>query len=73
MFENYALTPPKSLDAANNRKFVAIEKGNMVIEVPNGIQLSQLQLTEVLFSPKVGYTLVSIQLDECGYMATFGN
>ena len=72
MFKNNASTP-KSLNAENKGNFVAVGKGEIVIEVPNGIQLSQLQLTEVLFSPKVGYTLVSIQLDECGYMATFGN
>ena len=74
MFENYTLTPPKSLNAANNGRFVAIGKGDMVIEVQNSMHASQLQLTEVLFSPEVGYTLVSIgRLDECGYTTTFGN
>ena len=48
MFENYASTPPKSLNAANNRKFVAIGKGNMVIEVPNSMCASQLQLYKVV-------------------------
>jgi transposase InsO family protein len=46
----------------------------MVIEVPNGISVSQLRLTEVLFSPDVGYTLVSIGcLDELGFSITFAN
>ena len=42
MFENYASTPPKSLNAANNGRFVAIGKGDMVIEVQNGMCSSQL-------------------------------
>ena len=46
----------------------------MVIEVPNGIDASKLQLTEVLYSPEVGYTLVLIgRLDQCGYTTTFGS
>ena len=44
----------------------------MVIEVPNGYDVSRLRLTEVLFSPEVGYTLVSIgRLDELGLSTTF--
>ena len=74
MFTNYTPTPPKYLNAANKRKFVAIGKGDMVIKVPNGMKSSQLQLTEVLYSSEVGYTLVSIgRLDECGYSTTFGD
>lgn len=38
----------------------------------NGADISQLQLTEVLYSPEVGYTLVSIgKLDENGFSVTF--
>ena len=33
----------------------------MCIKVPNGMVSLRLYLTEVLFSPKVGYTLVSIK------------
>ena len=62
------------LSAANKRKFAAIGKGDMVIKVPNSIDALKLQLTEVLYSPKVGYTLVSIgRLDQCGYTTTFGS
>ena len=44
----------------------------MIIDVPNGVDFLQLQLTEVLYSPEVGYTLVSIgKLDENGFSATF--
>lgn len=45
----------------------------MVIEVLNGYDVAQLHLTEVLYSPEVGYTLVSIGcLDEPGLSTTFG-
>lgn len=49
------------------------------VEIPpkpfraNGADISQLRLTEVLYSPEVGYTLVSVgQLDDNGFTATFG-
>jgi hypothetical protein len=46
----------------------------MVVEVPNSIDVLQLRLTEVLYSPEVGYTLVSIgRLDELGYSVTFAD
>ena len=74
LFNNYVEIPPKSLSAANKWKFAAIGKGDMVIEVPNSIDASKLQLTEVLYSPEVGYTLVSIgRLDQCGYTTTFSS
>jgi hypothetical protein len=45
----------------------------MVIDIPNGVDVSQLRLTEVLYSPEVGYTLVSIgRLDDEGFSTTFG-
>ena len=48
-------------------------KGELIINVPNGLTPSQLCLTEVLYSPKVSYTLVSIgKLDDAGFDVTFG-
>ena len=44
----------------------------MIINVPNGIDISQLRLTEVLYSPEVGYTLISVgHLDKNGFTVTF--
>ena len=44
----------------------------MIIDVPKGVESSQLWLSEVLYSPEVGYTLISVgQLNEKGFMATF--
>jgi hypothetical protein len=73
-FESFVEIPPMSFSAANKGKFSALGKGEMVIDVPNGVEVSQLRLTEVLYSPEVGYTLVSIgRLDEKGFTATFGD
>ena len=49
-----------SFSAANKAKFNATGKGEMVIDIPNGVQVSQLRLMEVLYSLEVGYMLVSI-------------
>jgi hypothetical protein len=44
----------------------------MTVNVHNGIDTSKLQLTEVLYSSEVGYTLVSIgNLDDKGFTTTF--
>jgi GAG-pre-integrase domain len=46
--------------------------GEMTIDIPNGADISQLRLTEVLYSPEVGYTLVSVgRLDDKGFTMSF--
>ncbi|PPQ83525.1 hypothetical protein CVT26_004100 [Gymnopilus dilepis] len=59
-FGDFAEIPAKAFNAANKQKFSAIGKGEMVVDVPNGADISKLQLTEVLYSPEVGYTLISL-------------
>ena len=49
-----------SFSAANKQKFTASGKGEMIINLPNGVEVSKLRLTEVLYSPEVRYTLVLI-------------
>jgi hypothetical protein len=71
--ENFIEILPRSFRAANKQDFNAVGKGEMVIDVPNGADISQLRLTEVLYAPGVGYTLVSVgRLDNNGFSATFG-
>jgi hypothetical protein len=73
-FESFTEIPPMSFSAANKQKFSALGRGEMVVNIPNGVEISQLRLTEVLYSPEVGYTLISIgRLDENGFSATFGD
>lgn len=70
---NYVDITPKSFWAANKQSFSAVGKGELIMDVPNGVDSLQLCLTEVLYSPEVGYTLVSVgRLDEMGFSLTFG-
>jgi len=72
--ENFKEIPPKLFRAANEQDFKAVGKGELVVEVPNGVDVSELKLTEVLYSPEVGYTLISIgRLDESGFKFEFGD
>jgi len=60
-FKTLIEIPLKSFTAANKQSLNTTTIGNMVIKLPNGLNVSQLQhLLKVLFSPNVGYTLVSI-------------
>jgi len=71
--ENFIEILLKPFRAANKQNFQAVGKGEMVIDIPNGADISQLRLMEVLYSPEVGYTLVSGgQLNDHGFLATFG-
>ena len=57
---------------ANKQCFLAIGSGDLVIEIPNGVTASKLTLKDVLYSPEIGYTLVSIgKLDVLGYCVSF--
>ena len=70
--KNFIEIPPKIFRAANKQTMTAVGVGEMVINVPDGTNVSQLKLTEVLYSPEVGYTLVSVgRLDEKGFEITF--
>jgi hypothetical protein len=74
LFDTLSTIPPKTFMAANKQLFNAVGIGEMIIEIPNGVEVSKLHLTEVLYSAEVGYTLISIGcLDELGYSATFAD
>ena len=68
----YTTIPPKPFTAANRQVFNATGVGEMVVDIPNGYDVSCLHLTEVLYSKEVGYTLVSVgRLDELRLSTTF--
>ena len=72
--DNFIEISLKSFRAANKLDFTAVGMGEMTVDVPNGVDISQLRLTEVMYSPEVGYTLVSVgRLDENGFLVTFAN
>jgi hypothetical protein len=59
---------PKPLQAANNQHFLATAQGKIMIQMPNSVGKSELQLHEVLYSLEVGYILVSIsKLNDLGF------
>ena len=70
--ESFIEIPPKSFPAVNKQNMTAVGMGKMTINVPDGADVSQLKLTEVLYSLEVGYTLVSVGwLDEKGFEIIF--
>ena len=73
-FVSLTSIPLKTFLAANKQSFDAIATGDLIVDVPNGCDVTKLRLTEVLYSPAVGYTLVSIGLlNQLGYSVTFGD
>ena len=67
-FSNFVEIKPKPIMAANKRAFHAIRKGNMLINIPNGDTTSNILLKDVLYTPSMGVTLVSIS-----HIATAGS
>ena len=72
-FDNLQAIEPRHFRAVNKQMFSTIGKGELVIDVPNDNGTTELRLLEVLYSPEVAYTLVSIgRLDEDRFFARFG-
>src|SRR6266852_1644717 len=73
-FTNYKDTPACAFKMANNQPFNTTGHGDIVIEVPNGGEITWMLLCDVLYAPEVSYMLVSIgKLDKSGYQALFGS
>ena len=73
-FDSFSPIPPKSFCAANKETFAAIGIGEMIIDLPNGLDISQLRLCEVLYTPDATYTLISVgRLDDLGYTVKFAH
>ena len=58
--ENFVLILPKAIATADKHYFQATGKGNLCIRIPNGKMTSSILLTDVLYCPKMGLTLISI-------------
>ncbi len=72
-FQTYQEIPPKCFTTANNQDFMAVGQGEIWVNVPDGIDMSKMHLMKVLYSPEIGYTLISVsRLDQAGYTLTFG-
>src|ERR1700683_3958948 len=69
-FLTYEDIPAKSFTTPNKHQFNAVGSGEMEID---GMDILKMKITEVLYSPEVGYTLISVGcLDKAGFSATFG-
>ena len=68
------LSPPLYLNAANQHKFPTIGTGTLVVRTPVNRCESVLSLYNALYTPSVGYMLVSLRaLDEEGYTSHIGD
>ena len=71
-FINFIPIQRKVLTAADGGHFKAIGKGDMHISMPNGKSTMRILLKDVLYAPKIGVTLVSIdKIDAARYTALF--
>ncbi|KAL5520227.1 hypothetical protein ACEPAG_9440 [Sanghuangporus baumii] len=67
----YEDIPPRALYAINKQVFHATGQGNMAMPIPNGS--SEIVLTNVLYSPDIQYTLISVgELDKARHKMRFG-
>jgi hypothetical protein len=71
-FINFKSIPPHAIEAADKRTFDAIGRGDLPIKIPNGKHKTRILLTNVLYAPSMGATLVSIsRLTRAGFAALF--
>lgn len=70
---NYRQIPKRMVKAAGKSHFAAYGIGDMVLRVPNGPAWGTLNVSDVLYAPAMGSTLISTgRLDDNGYWSTFG-
>ena len=73
-FVRFKTIPPRPISAAEKRTFQAVGQGDIYIEVPNGDKSTCILLKDVLYTPSMGVTLISIsKLTAAGYSALFRN
>lgn len=68
-FTDFTFIEPKPISAANNHTFEAVGKGSMQILIPNGDKSTVVHLCDVLYTPAIAFTLISLsQADSAGYL-----
>lgn len=71
-FVTFREITPRGLKAANQEEFSATGMGDVLIRVPNSPKPSVIRLTSVLYTPSIGFNLISIgRIDDAGYEARF--
>ena len=59
-FVNFVTIPPKPIWSVDNHTFNAIGRGNLHVHLPNGEKRSCILLKDVLYTPSMKVTLMSI-------------
>jgi len=68
----YRAINPKPISTTNQRTFNAIGHSNLMIKVPNGNTHSKILLWDILHTPDIAITLISIRLvSNAGYSVLF--
>jgi hypothetical protein len=71
LLTEYEVIAPIPINAANNSSFNAVGRGYLSVEVPNGHGKTRLKLKDVLYTPGMHMTLVSLgKLDAAGFSST---
>ena len=72
-FINFQEIAERLLMVANQQTFTATGLGKMIVSMLNGDKVAKIKLTCILYTPALGFTLISIgQIDNAGYYSTFG-
>ena len=72
-FSNLKTIETRHFCTGNKQTFSTIRKGELIIDISNNNDITQLRLQDILYSPEVAYMLVSVgRLDEEGFFVTFG-
>src|ERR1700731_1458382 len=70
---NFRNTSPRPVTATDGGEFNGVGCGDMPLEVINGSRTTKLLLKNIIYSPKLAFTLISIgRLDDSSCTATFG-
>jgi hypothetical protein len=71
-FINYFSIQKRVLTAADGGTFDTVGKGDMHVMLPNGKSSTKILLKDVLYTPKMGLTLISIgKIDIAGFASLF--
>jgi hypothetical protein len=71
-FVTYQDIVPFPLTAANKESFMAHGIGDVIVSVPDGDKMNTIRLTRVLYTPNIGFMLVSIgRINNSGFFSTF--
>jgi hypothetical protein len=69
-FVNFQECLRRIISAANKQEIEATGMGDLMIEVPRPRGVSKVRLTNILYAPSIGYTLISLSQVDCTSYST---